>query len=55
MLPIDLKVYKRPYFETDEKLTTFSVYLMYPTKGAEIGWIDKITIRYFDDESLNDA
>lgn len=54
-LPIDLKVYKRPYFETDDRLTLFNVYLKHPYGGAEIGFTDTITIRYFDDESLNDA
>ena len=54
-LPIDLKVYKRPYFETDDTLTTFKIFLLHPQHGAEIGFLDNVTIRYFDDETMNDA
>jgi hypothetical protein len=54
-LPIDLKVYKRPYFETDDALTIFKIFLLHPTHGAEIGFLDNVTIRYFDDETMNDA
>lgn len=52
---IEFKVFKRPYFETDDSLTTFEVYLLHPSEGAEIGWRDNVTVRYFDDESINDA
>jgi hypothetical protein len=55
LLPIDLKVFKRPYFETDDELTMFTIYLKHPYNGAEIGFINEMTIRYFDDESVNDA
>ena len=54
-LPIDLKVFKRPYFETNDTLNTFYIYLLHPQLGAEIGFNDNVTIRYFDDESMNDA
>lgn len=54
-LPIDLKVFKRPYWEDNDNLTTFMLYLKHPYNDTEIGWISNITLRYFDDESLNDA
>ena len=52
---IDLKVFTRPYHEIDDELTKFQVFLLHPQHGAEVGYLDRVTIRYFDDESVNDA
>lgn len=52
---IEFKVFKRPYYETVDFDTTFKVFLLYPTGGAEIGLQHFQVIRYFDDESITDS
>ena len=52
---IEVKVFPRVYFETDDTLTEFQFFLRTPDLGAELGYHKNLTVRYFDDESVFDA
>ena len=62
MVALEFKVYKRFYFESslpttlfETQDTVFTVWLEYPSGGAEIGYRDKVTIHYFDSKHLPDV
>ena len=55
MVALEFKVYKRFYFESglpttlfETQDTVFTVWLEYPSGGAEIGYRDHVTLHYFD-------
>jgi hypothetical protein len=50
-----MRVYPRPYFETDDSLTVFYFFLRHPYGDAQLGNVPNCTVRYFDDESVFDA
>ena len=52
---IEVKVFPRPYFETDDTLTEFQFFLRHPDGHAELGYHKNLTVRYFDDETVFDA
>lgn len=52
---IEIQVYPRPYFETNDELCLFQFFLRFPYGGAELGYHKTVLVRYFDDEKVFDA
>jgi hypothetical protein len=53
---LTIRVFKRQYYEYDDSLSTFAMYLSNPSANTEIGDINQITFFYYDDPLvLNDA
>ena len=49
-------MYKRQYYEKDDDLTTFVLYLYNPSQGGELGYQSTMTVYYYDDPlNMNDA
>ncbi len=54
--PISFRIFKRHYYEPEDRLATFKLELYNPSLNSELGDIKSMIIYYYDDETImNDA